>query len=133
MKTIICFGTFDVLHLGHLNYFQQAKKIADKLIVVIARDKNTKKKKLLFTEKERLKLVQSLQIVDYAVLGSLTDQYKVIEKIKPEFILLGYDHQITEKSLTAVLKEKNLPVKVKRAKAYYPSRYKSSKIKSTVR
>ena len=46
-KTIMCFGTFDLLHLGHLSYLQQAKEKAEHLTVVIALDKtksNQKKK-----------------------------------------------------------------------------------------
>ncbi|HLC71304.1 MAG TPA: adenylyltransferase/cytidyltransferase family protein, partial [Candidatus Nanoarchaeia archaeon] len=38
MKTVMCFGTFDILHPGHLHYLQQAKKYGDYLMVVIARD-----------------------------------------------------------------------------------------------
>ena len=71
MKLVMCFGTFDLLHLGHLHYFQEAKKHGDYLIVVIARDITKKKqhKKVLFSEQERQKLVQSSKLVDEAVLG----------------------------------------------------------------
>jgi FAD synthetase len=127
MKTVMCFGTFDVLHLGHLNYFQQAKKLANKLIVVISRDTNVKKK-LLFNEKERLQLVKHLDLVDEVVLGDLNDQFKVIKDKSPNIILLGYDHQIKETELKEALS--NLNVKIKRAKEFYPEKYKSSKIKN---
>jgi len=72
MKKVICFGTFDLLHLGHLNYFQQAKKQGDYLIVVIATDKTkqTQRKQTIFTEQERCTLVQSLQKKDYNLFAS---------------------------------------------------------------
>ena len=41
MKRVICFGTFDHLHPGHLNYFQQAKELGDYLIVVIVANLKT--------------------------------------------------------------------------------------------
>ena len=43
-KKVICFGTFDILHLGHVNFFKQAKSLGDELVVVIARDVNVKSK-----------------------------------------------------------------------------------------
>ena len=66
----MCFGTFDLLHLGHLNYFQQAKKYGNYLIVVIARDQTKKDqhKETIFTEQERLELVRNLKMVDEAQL-----------------------------------------------------------------
>ena len=77
MTTVICFGTFDHLHQGHLNYFLQAKELGDYLIVVVARDKNTNKE-TTYNENQRLKEVKQQQIVDEAVLGDLEDKYKII-------------------------------------------------------
>lgn len=130
MTTIMCFGTFDILHLGHLNYFKQAKKHGDYLVVVIARDQNVKKK-LIFNERERLKLLQSLEIVNQAVLGDLTDHFKIIKKINPDIICLGYDHQIKRSELKGKLSKFGLHPKIVRMKPYQEQKYKSSKIKSS--
>lgn len=129
MKKIICFGTFDILHLGHLNYFQQAKQHSNYLIVVIARDETKKKqnKHLIFKEQERLNLVKSLEIVDEAVLGNLDDHFQVIRDHKPDVICLGYDQPIKENTLKEEFS--NLNIKIVRAKAFYPEKYKSSLIK----
>jgi len=43
MTTAMLFGTFDLLHPGHINLFKQAKKHADDLIIVVARDKTVKR------------------------------------------------------------------------------------------
>jgi cytidyltransferase-like protein len=126
MKTIMCFGTFDILHLGHLNYFQQAKELGDYLIVIISRDKNVKKKSI-FNENERLELVNHLDLVDEVVLGDLVDKFKIIREKKPRIILLGYDHNIDEQLL-----EKEFPNSiVKRAKPFHSEKYKSSKVKES--
>ncbi len=127
----MCFGTFDVLHLGHLDYFQQAKQHADKLVVVVARDKTKtdQQKETIFDEQERLKLVKSLQIVDEATLGHHDNHFKIIEEKKPDIILLGYDHPITEKQLSEKLLPLHLYPKVLRAKPYKPHKHKSTKIK----
>ncbi len=132
MKTVICFGTFDLLHLGHLSYFEQAKKYGDYLIVVVARDstKEKQKKKIIFTENERLKLLQSLRIVDEAVLGDKEDHYKIITAKKPDIILLGYDHPISEEDLKKELTKRNLHPLIFRAKPFKIESQKSNILRS---
>ena len=132
MKTkVITFGTFDLLHLGHLNYFQQAKEHGNHLTVVIARDKNIKKP-IIFSEDERLKLVKSLKIVDEAVLGKKEDKLKIIQEINPDIICLGYDHPIKEGNLKESLNKLNLNSEIKRMKPYNINHQKSSKIKKKI-
>ncbi|MBU0457258.1 MAG: adenylyltransferase/cytidyltransferase family protein [Nanoarchaeota archaeon] len=128
MKKVICFGTFDILHLGHLNYLKQAKRYGDYLIVVVARDKTKQKqkKKLIFNEKERFELIKSLKIVDKAVLGDLKNFLKPIQENKPDVVCLGYDHKIDEKELTNKLKELNLTPEIKMMKSYNKNKFKST-------
>ena len=128
----MCFGTFDILHLGHLNYFKQAKKFGDYLIVVVARDKNVKGKQLTFTQKERLELLNSVELVDKAVLGQGKDRFSIIIKYKPDIICLGYDHSIKRKELKQILEEKRLKTKIVRAKAYKDKKHKSSRLRKAI-
>src|SRR3989344_6675797 len=110
MKTVMCFGTFDLLHLGHVDYFQQAKKYGNYLIVVIARDKTKEKqrKASVFSEQERLTLIQNLKIVDKVVLGNVDDHYAVIEEYLPNILCLGYDHPVDESVLLQQLNQRGL-------------------------
>ena len=88
------FGTFDILHKGHLNFFKQAKKHGNYLIAVVARDKTVKKiknKEPKHHEMFRLLNIALLDIVNVAVLGNLRDPYRVIQENKPKIICLGYD------------------------------------------
>lgn len=134
MKKVMCFGTFDLLHLGHLSYFTQAKKYGDYLIVVISRDytKNQEKKKTIFNENERLQLIQALKIVDDATLGYPDNHLQIIQEKKPDSIILGYDHKIDETQLAARLLKIGLSPKIKRAKAYKSTTQKSGKIKEKI-
>ncbi len=125
MTLIICFGTFDHLHPGHLNYFQQAKQLGDYLIVVVARDKNINRK-TTFNEDERLIEVKKVEIVDEAVLGDLEDRYKVIKEKQPDVLCLGYDQEVDENKLKEELAKLNLFPKIKRMNAYQEEKYKSS-------
>lgn len=130
----MCFGTFDLLHLGHLNYFQQAKKHGDYLIVIIARDKTKQmqKKEIIFSEKERLELVKNLQIVDEAVLGYPDNHFRVIEEKRPDVIFLGYDHKVDEKVLAKKLQELGLKPKILRAKPFKVGKHKSTLLREKV-
>ena len=134
LKKVMCFGTFDLLHLGHLNYFQQARLYGDYLIVIIARDKTkvNEKKPTIFSEKERLAMVNSLRIVDEAVLGDEQDHFKVIREKNPDVLCLGYDQKITEEELSKKLNSLGMNAKVKKLKPYHPQMFKSSLLKEKI-
>ena len=132
MKKVMCAGTFDIIHLGHLYYLSEAKKYGDKLIVVVARDTTSetfKKKKPMHNEKERLESVRMLKIVDEAVLGKEGDIFNIIEEIMPNIICLGYDQNVQKQQLEDELKKRNLKAEVIRIGSYMPHLYKSSKLK----
>ena len=133
-KKIMCFGTFDLVHLGHLDYFKQAKQHGDYLIVVLARDKTKQdqEKETVFSELERLELIQNLQIVDEAVLGNQGNHYKIIEEKKPDIICLGYDHPIREKELQEALLKFHLYPEIKRMGPYQTNKNKTTKIKEII-
>jgi FAD synthetase len=127
MKKIMVFGTFDILHKGHINKFKQAKKHGDSLIIVVARDdtvKKIKKRKPKHNEKTRLKAVKPY--ADKAVLGYKADKYKIIEKYKPDIIALGYDQVSFTKNLGKELKKRKLKTKIIKLKPYKAHKYKSS-------
>ncbi len=130
-KTVMVFGTFDLLHSGHRNFFKQARRYGDKLIVVAARDLNVwkaKKRKPVFNEKTRLKNIRNIRIVNQALLGGKSDSLEIILREKPQIILLGYDQKIGVLELKRKLLKRGLKVIVRRAKSYKPRIYKSSKL-----
>ncbi len=125
MKKVLVFGSFDMLHKGHLDFFRQARKHGDKLIAVVARDRTIKQlkgKKPRQKEKTRLKNVA--EHVDKALLGNKTNKYAIVKRINPDIICLGYDQNSFTKDL-----KKHFKKKIIRLKPYKPHKYKSSKIK----
>jgi FAD synthetase len=131
-KKAMVFGTFDIFHKGHENFLKQARERGNYLIVVIARDKTVLKVKGKLprnNEKTRLLTVINNGLADEVILGSLADKYKIIKKYQPDIICLGYDQQVFTEKLKEKLKEYNLKTKIIRLKPYYPTKYKSSKIK----
>jgi len=130
MTKVMVFGTFDILHPGHLNLFRQAKRLGDELIVVVARDKTVeevKGKKPMYDEKSRLKKVQCSVMVNKAVLGREDDKYSLIEEIKPDAICLGYDQDSFTSSLPEELIKRGLKAKIVRVTKYKD--YSSSVLK----
>jgi len=126
-KVVMVFGAFDILHKGHLNYFDQARKYGDYLIAIIARDKTIlefKGEEPINNEKVRQKNVG--KYVDKAILGHRTDRHLVIRKNKPDHICLGYDQMSFDKGL------KKFKIPITRLKAYKPHIYKSSKLRGTI-
>jgi FAD synthetase len=129
-KKVMCFGTFDLLHLGHINLLKQAKKHGNYLIVIIARDVNiVGKHKIVHTEDDRLELIKNINLVDKAVLGDKKDKLKPILKIKPNVICLGYDQEIDEIKLKEILAKQNFFPKIIRLKPFREKKHKSSLIK----
>ncbi|MFP4038239.1 MAG: adenylyltransferase/cytidyltransferase family protein [Candidatus Nanohaloarchaea archaeon] len=98
MKTVLAQGVFDLLHPGHLHYFRESKKKGGELVVVIARDSRIEKD-LHFSEDERLEMVEALEVVDKALLGSEGSIYDTVEKIDPDVITLGYDQPFEEEKV----------------------------------
>lgn len=133
MKKIMVFGAFDGLHPGHLDFFRQAKKFGDFLIVSVGTDKNVERikgRKPLFNQKERFGLVSQLNIVDKAVLGAQKDFYVHIKKYSPDVICLGYDQWAREEEVKGELLGVGLAkTKVARLKPYKINRAKSTQLK----
>ena len=132
MKTVMCAGTFDTIHPGHLFYLSEAKKYGDKLIVVVARDETSesfKGKKPIHNERERLEKVRTLEIVDQAILGHHGNIFDIIKEIRPDIICLGYDQNVQKNQLEEELNKRGLKAEVIRIGSYMPHMYKSSIIK----
>lgn len=129
------FGTFDIVHHGHLSLFKQAKRYGDYLIAVVAQEKRAeeiKKRDLVHTQKERKEYLENIRLIDKVVMGDRRDVYKVIRLIKPDVIVLGYDQNKFVNGLEEKIKDFGLKTKVVRAKPYRSESLKSGKIRKTL-
>jgi FAD synthetase len=139
-KVVLASGVFDLLHLGHVRFLEEAKKAGGehaKLIVIVARDgtvEKMKSKKPIMTEDQRRALVESLKVVDEAVLGyEDLDIGEVIGKVKPDVIALGYDQADMEKDVKTYIAKHKLPVEVVRIGKFAENALdSSSKIKQKI-
>lgn len=77
MRRVITYGTFDLLHYGHINLLKRAKEQGDYLIVVLSSDEfneREKNKKCYFKYEERKQLVESVRYVDLVIPENSWDQ-----------------------------------------------------------
>lgn len=117
MVRVMATGVFDIIHLGHLHYLEESKKLGDELVVVIATDNTVRRRKHepITPEKMRLELVLSLKPVDRAVIGrDGGDIFEIVREVKPDIITIGYDQPFKERELEAEMKKRGLKVKVVR-------------------
>jgi|TARA_B100001971_G_C18177963_1_gene531016 FAD synthetase len=136
MKLVMAFGSFDLIHPGHLYYLKESKKYGDKLIVGVATDQNIlelKGRKPLYNEKERLLEVKNLNIADEVRLGNDNrNVYDILEEVNPNVICLGYDQKPSNEELKKELKLRKINAEIIRIDAFNPEKYKSSKLKGLI-
>jgi FAD synthetase len=120
MVKVMATGTFDLLHMGHIYYLHEAKKLGDKLVVVVATDATVRKLKHepITPQEIRISLIKELKMVDEAYLGHETDMYAIVQEINPDIIALGFDQLHDENMIRNELKKRKLHAKVVRLQKY---------------
>ncbi len=95
MKKIITYGTFDLLHYGHINLLKRAKALGDYLIVVLSTDEfnwNMKQKKCYFTYEKRKALLEAIRYVDLVIPENTWEQKSSdIKEFKIDTFVIGDD------------------------------------------
>lgn len=103
MKIVCVSGYFDPFHVGHLEYFENAKKLGDHLLVVVNNDEQArlKKGKSFMPEDQRLRIVRAIKVVDQAVLACDKNRTvcETLRYLRPDIFANGGDqtnHSIPE-------------------------------------
>lgn len=121
---VLLFGTFDLLHPGHLFVLNEGRKRGD-LHVVVARDatvERIKKRRPAHSQEERKAAIEKAFPDAVVMLGSDDGDYlKPVREIGPDLILLGYDQRLPPGVIEA-----DLPCPVERLQGFEPEKYKSS-------
>ncbi len=93
LKIVLCNGCFDVFHIGHLLYLEAARKLGDRLVVSVTRNRSVNKgpDRPTFDEKHRIKIIRSLRCVSEALL--VDDPIEAFKKVKPDIFVKGADYK----------------------------------------
>jgi rfaE bifunctional protein nucleotidyltransferase chain/domain len=93
-------GCFDVLHVGHLRYLQEAQELGDLLVVGVNSDESVHalkgKNRPLLPEEERAEMVAGLECVDYVTIFPELDPTALLSVLKPNIHVKGGDYTIEE-------------------------------------
>ena len=135
MKTVLIFGTFDIVHAGHMHMFKEAKEYGDKLVVAVARDCNVEKIKgipAMHNENERKIFLGNIKMIDEVFLGDKDNPYLMVDKVKPDTIALGYDQKVYVDDLADAITDFGLEIQIARLNPYQEKRFKSSKFRKYI-
>lgn len=114
MRTVAISGYFDPIHVGHLDYINEAKKLGDKLIVIVNNNHQCvlKKGKPFMDENDRVTIVSSIKNVDEVFLSIDKDKTvcKSLEKIKPAIFANGGDRKNYEIPESVICKKYNIEI-----------------------
>jgi len=132
MKKVLVFGTFDVIHPGHISFLKQAREVGDFIIASVARDDfvfQKKGRKPVHGERERLKNIIDSGMVEAADLSDqITGTYDIVRRRKPDVVCLGHDQHELARDFKSWLASEQLQISTVTLQAYQPEKFKSSKL-----
>lgn len=95
MKKVITYGTFDLLHYGHINLLRRAKALGDYLIVALSTDEfdwNEKQKKCFFSYEQRKQLLEAIRYVDLVIPETNWEQkISDVKEFRVDTFVMGND------------------------------------------
>ncbi len=134
-QRVMCFGTFDIIHPGHVWFLTEVSHLGDELFVVVSRDERRKAlagHMPVHTQVERVAVLDALKPVTQAIKGNQRDILAVIRKYKPHTIALGHDQVYGIDVLNAWIKTQKNPPRIVRLPAFKRVRHSTTRIKKTL-
>ena len=99
-KVVFTNGCFDILHVGHIRYLQEAATLGDILVVGVNSDDSVRRLKGLSrpvnNEQDRMEMLSALGFIDYVTLFDEDTPYELIKKIQPDVLVKGGDYKSEE-------------------------------------
>lgn len=135
MTRVVCFGTFDIIHPGHIFFLTAARNLGDELYVIISRDERRAQLSgatPVHTQKERMLVVGATKSVTQVIAGDKTDILKALRSLKPGIIALGHDQVYGVALLKDWVEKQNPQPKIVRLGQHKRARYSTSRIKEAL-
>jgi rfaE bifunctional protein nucleotidyltransferase chain/domain len=109
-KVVLAHGAFDLLHLGHVRYLEEARRQGDRLIVTVTADAFVNKgpSRPVFPELLRAEMLGALTCVDAVAVNAASTAVNVIERVKPDVYVKGIEYKDAENDVTGkIIEEQN--------------------------
>ncbi len=112
-KVVLCHGVFDLLHIGHIRHFEQAKRLGDTLVVTVTPDRYVNKgpHHPAFPENLRAESLAALDCVEYVAINSWPTAEETIKLLKPHIYAKGPDYRDAGKDHTGKITDEEAAVK----------------------
>jgi len=138
MKTVLVFGTFDIIHPGHQWFLRKASAFGDRLIAVVSRDRfvrDWKGKSTIRDEVSRMRELEKSGLVDRAVLSDPEIRtYGIVEELKPDVICLGHDQNALHDDLVNWLRQTgHNDISIEILPPWHRHKYSSSRLNRSLR
>lgn len=112
-KVVLCHGVFDIVHLGHIRHFNQAKEQGDVLIASLTQDKYVQRGpgRPFFSDRLRAETLASLAMTDYVSIVDAPTATDFIRKVRPDVYAKGPDYKAKDKDVTGKILEEEEAIK----------------------
>jgi len=112
-KIVLCHGVFDLVHLGHIKHFDEAKSKGDVLVVSVTSNKYVQKGpgRPFFDEIKRVEFLSHLKMVDYLFISNSKNALQSIKKVKPDIYCKGPDYKNNDNDITGQIEIEKKMVK----------------------
>lgn len=112
-KIVLCHGVFDLLHIGHIRHFNEAKNLGDILVATITSDKFVHKgpNRPAFNEQDRAEAIAALDSINFVAINRNPTALPVIQEFKPQVYCKGPDYKIFKNDITGEIKNEINEVK----------------------
>ncbi len=112
-KIVHCHGVFDLLHVGHLRYFEEAKALGDVLVVTLTTDRHVNKgpHRPAFKEQLRAEVLAGLACVDFVAINPAPTAVEAIAQLKPDVYVKGPDYKDSSKDVTGKILDEEAAVR----------------------
>jgi rfaE bifunctional protein nucleotidyltransferase chain/domain len=104
-KVVQCHGVFDLMHVGHIRHFEQARKLGDALVVTVTPDRYVNKgpNRPVFTEEHRVWSIAALSCVDYVAINKWPMAVDTIKLVRPSIFVKGSEYRDAKKDQTGAI------------------------------
>ena len=106
-KIVLCHGVFDLLHPGHIQHLQEAKKLGDVLVVSVTAEKYVRKgpDRPYFNDRLRMQSLAAIGCIDYIILSEDYTVKDVLEAVKPDLYVKGQEYKNAADDITGKITE----------------------------